>query len=453
MAQPFTAQPFTRPRLSRRRFLSLTGTAAAAGALAGCSSPIVSGLIGTDPNAGKLTYWNLFGGGDGANMVKMEDGFRAANPKVPLEATTLAWGDPYYTKLALATSAGTPPDVAIAHLTRLPLLARANQLTDINSAGAAAAGITQDSFIPAAWDKSTVDGVTYAVPIDTHPFVLYYNTDVAQQAGLLDGNGTLKPIQGVDEFVSALKAAQQVTGEWGGVININADPATSWRWFATLYYGQGGRVVDDNGTNLLFDDDLAAKALDLMGSLTGSQHLMPNSVAESGTASIFSTGKAGFLLDGVWQVTTYQTAGTPFSMTPIPALLGSQPASYADSHALVIPRNPNRSAEATANSVALIKSLLDQSFTWAEGGQVPAFKPVQDSTEFKDLKPQANYVQAAYTANYDPDAWYTGAGSAFQVLMGSAAGSVLAGAASTSAAVAAMRSGLKRYTTTVPPVA
>lgn len=439
-------------RFSRRRLLALAGAAGAAGALAGCSSPITSGLIGTDPNAGKLTYWNLFGGGDGANMIKMEDAFRAANPQIPLEATTLAWGDPYYTKLALATSAGTPPDVAIAHLTRLPLLARANQLTDVNAAGAASAGITKDSFTPAAWDKATVDGVTYAVPIDTHPFVLYYNTDVAKQAGLLGPDGALKPIQGADELVAAFKAAQKVTGEWGGVVNINADPATSWRLFATLYYGQGGKVVGDNGTQLLFDDDLAAKSLDLMGSLTGAQRLMPNSVAESGTASIFSTGKAGFLLDGVWQVTTYQTAGTPFSMTPIPALLGDKPTSYADSHALVIPRNPNRSAESTANAVALIKSLLDQSFTWAEGGQVPAFKPVQDSTEFKDLKPQANYVQAAYTANYDPDAWYTGAGSAFQVLMGSAAGSVLAGAASTSSAVAAMRSGLERYTTTVPPV-
>jgi multiple sugar transport system substrate-binding protein len=31
-----------------------------------------------------------------------------------------------------------------------------------------------------------VDGTTYAVPIDTHPFVLYYNTELAEQAGLLD---------------------------------------------------------------------------------------------------------------------------------------------------------------------------------------------------------------------------------------------------------------------------
>jgi multiple sugar transport system substrate-binding protein len=298
-----------------------------------------------------------------------------------------------------------------------------------------------------------VDGKTYAVPLDTHPFVLFYNTDIAKKAGLLAPDGTLKPIEGRDAFVSALQAAQKVTGQWGAVVNINADPGTSWRWFATLYHGLGGELVTDNGTRLLFDDDLAAQALEFMGDLTGKLKLMPNSVAESGTATIFSSGQAGFLLEGEWQTTTYKTAGTPFSVVPIPALLGDKRVAYADSHALVIPANPQRSATDTQHAAQLIRSLLDSSLTWAEGGHVPAWKPVQDSDAFRALKPQANYVQAAYDARYDPDAWYTGAGSPFQVLMGSAAGGVQSGTLSVASAVETMRSGLIRYTQTLPPVA
>jgi len=442
------AQPMT-----RRGFLSLAGAATAAGALAGCGgSPVVASLTGADPNAGSLTYWNLFGGGDGANMISMEDAFRKAHPRVPLQATTLAWGNPYYTKLSLATSSQKSPDVAIAHLTRLPLLARAGQLTDVVAAGAGQAGITKDKFTPAAWSKATVDGKTYAVPLDTHPFVLYYNLDVAKKAGLLGSDGKLKSIHGKAEFISALQAAKKVTGQWGAVVNINADTATSWRWFATLYYGLGGQVVGTNGTKLLLDDAKAAQALEFMGQLTGKLKLMPNSVDQAGVSSIFSSGKSGFLLDGVWQLPTYQTAGTHFSMVPIPALLGPAPASYADSHALVIPANPGRSAADTRNAVMFIRSLLDHSLVWAGGGHVPAWKPVQQSSAFQKLKPQSNYVQAAYTAHYDPDAWYTGAGSDFQTLMGSAAGSVLAGTSSVSAAIASMRAGLTRYTTTPPPV-
>jgi multiple sugar transport system substrate-binding protein len=439
--------------LSRRGFLSLAGATAVTGAVAGCSSsPVVASLTGSDPNAGKLTYWNLFGGGDGANMVAMEDAFRKAHGGVPLEATTLAWGNPYYTKLSLATASNKSPDVAIAHLTRLPLLARAGQLSDVVAAGVGQVGITKDSFTPAAWSKATVDGKTYAVPLDTHPFVLYYNLDVARRAGLLGSDGTLKPIHGKDEFIAALQAAKKVTGQWGGVVNINADTSTSWRWFATLYYGLGGEVVGSNGTKLLLDDAKAAQALEFMGQLTGKLKLMPNSVDQAGVSSIFSSGKAGFLLDGVWQLPTYETAGTKFSMLPIPALLGNTPASYADSHALVIPANPNRSAADTHNAALFIRALLDNSLTWAKGGHVPAWKPVQTGNGFKALKPQANYVQAAYNAHYDPDAWYTGAGSDFQTLMGSAVGGVLSGTSSVSAAIASMRSGLTRYTTTPPPV-
>jgi multiple sugar transport system substrate-binding protein len=439
-------------RMSRRGFLGLVGGVALGGAVAGCSSPLTAGLTGTNPNAGRLTYWNLFGGGDGANMVKMENAFQAANPKIPVESTTLAWGNPYYTKLSLAAASGKPPDVAIAHLTRLPLLARAGLCSDVVKAGVGDVGITKDKFTPAAWSKATVDGTTWAVPLDTHPFVLFYNTDLAKKAGLLGADGKLKPITGQQDFIAALQAMKRATGTWGGVITINTDPATNWRWFATLYYQLGGQVVGDNGTTLLLDDEKAATVLKLMGQLTGKLGLMPNSVDPTGTSSLFASGKAGFLLDGEWQIPTYQTAGTHFSVVPIPAIVSETQAAYADSHSLIIPSSTGRSAEQTRHAVQFIRSLLDNSLIWAGGGHVPAWLPVQKSKQFAALSPQANYVSAAYNAHYDPDAWYSGAGSDFQILMGSAIAGVQSGTTSTSAAISTMRSGLKRYTKTPPPV-
>ena len=48
-----------------------------------------------------------------------------------LQAATFAWGNPYYTKLSLATLGDKPPDVAVSHLTRAQNLAQANLLTPI----------------------------------------------------------------------------------------------------------------------------------------------------------------------------------------------------------------------------------------------------------------------------------------------------------------------------------
>ena len=79
-------------------------------------------------------------------------------------------------------------------MSRLPLLAQADLVEPIKDA-VGAAGITADKFTPAAWSKATVDGTPYAVPLDTHPFVLFYNADLAKKAGLLNAAGDdLKPM-------------------------------------------------------------------------------------------------------------------------------------------------------------------------------------------------------------------------------------------------------------------
>jgi multiple sugar transport system substrate-binding protein len=171
------------------------------------------------------------------------------------------------------------------------------------------------------------------------------------------------------------------------------------------------------------------------------------------SSTLFSQGKVGFLFDGVWQLPTYSgVKGLDFNMVPFPALLGDKPVAYADSHALAIPSSAGRPAQRTADAVAFIKGLLDQSATWAGGGHVPAWLPVQTSSEFKKLQPQSNYTEAAFNAVYDPPGWYTGAGSDFQTAMGSVIASVLNGGTSPKAGVAALTTSLKKFSTARSPV-
>ena len=71
---------------------------------------------------------------------------------------------------------------------------------------------------------------------------------------------------------------------------------------------------------------------------------------------------------------------------------------------------------------------------------------------FLTLKPQSNYIKAAFNAVYDPVAWYTGAGSDFQNSMGAVITNVLAGSTSPKGGVSAMKASLKTFTTALPPV-
>jgi len=137
-----------------------------------------AGVAGTELDPGTVTYWNLFGGGDGARMLTMLDTYRTTHPN-PLEAATFTWGNPYYTKVSLATLGGAPPDVAIAHLTRQTNLSEADLLTEITDDMLALVGLKPSDFSPKPWEAQKVDGRTYAIPFDLHPFVLSTSTSTS----------------------------------------------------------------------------------------------------------------------------------------------------------------------------------------------------------------------------------------------------------------------------------
>jgi len=439
------------PHLTRRGLLRAAFAGAGFAALAGCSTPVGAGLANTRLDPGTVDYWNLFGGGDGVRMQQMEDGYRKAHPDTKLQAVTLSWGDPYYTKLSLATVGGKPPNVAVSHLTRMKTLVQAGLLQELHPDDLARHGMTPDKFNQRAWQASLVDGKIYAIPIDTHPFVLFYNTDVCEKAGLLDSNGQLVPIVGEEAFADALTKVKQVTGAYGATHGINADSASCWRLFQTFYSQLEGEVLAENGTEIVLDDAKAKRVLDYLRSLTVEKGLIPVSDYQ-GAIALFADGKAGFHLNGEWEITTFQTAKMPFSMTLVPNVFGGPHAVQADSHTLVLPVLPGQDHAQLDLSLGFVKSMLDQSDVWAAGGHVPAWQPYASSDAYRQLNPQHSYAAAADTAVYDPPGWYSGSGSVFETIMGSAVGGVESGQFSPDVAIAQIRSKLSVLAKTAPPV-
>ena len=432
--------------LSRRALLRGTAATAALG-LTGCS-----GLTPGRDTSGSLDYWNLFGGGDGVRMTQMLDTFRTANPAVELSAVTLTWGNPYYTKLALATLGDKPPDVAVSHLTRMKTLVSSDLLEELRPADLARHGITADKFTPRAWQAGLVDGKAYAIPIDTHPFVMFYNTDICKKADLLDSSGGLKPLDSPEKFTEAMRKAKEISGAYGGVVAINNDTSTPWRIFQSLYAQLGGEMLADEGRRVVIDDAKATQVLAFLQSLTKSG-LFPAGIDYQGAIATFANGQSGFYFQGEWEISTFQTAKMPFSMTLFPNIYGgSKYAVQADSHTLVIPRQPDPDQGRLDRSLLLVRSMLDQSKTWAEGGHVPAWLPFRDSADYRAMTPQSNYSAAADAAVYDPPGWYSGSGSNFEIITGSAIATVLGGQQSPADALAQMRGQLQNLSTTASPI-
>lgn len=394
-----------RRQLLKRGGLALAGLGAA-GLLSACGGSAAAS------ETAQLRFWHLLSGGDGIKMQAMIDSANDSQNAWHVNPTVLAWGSPYYTKLAMASAGGRPPELAIMHAARVPGYAPGGLLDPWDMGLLAENGISAEDFAPRIWENSQVDGQVFSIALDSHPFILMYNTEVADKAGALGANGQLEEITSPDRFIEAAQEMAKVTGKHGLSYGYLNDGAQMWRMFYTLYL-QHGAVIDlVPGQKAVVDRDVAVDVLEFIGTLLDGT--IATASGDGGTAIAEFAGKdSGMFAGGVWELPTMMSAGVPLDAMPIPTLFGT-PAAYADSHAFVLPHQNSPDEQKRRDSYAFVANLLKGSLNWAQAGHIPAYQPVVSSAEYKELLPQAHYAGAADIINYDPRAWFTGSGSDFQ---------------------------------------
>lgn len=396
--------------LTRRQMLvgslAAVGGVAAIGSLAGCA-PGASAADGVR----NLDYWHLLSGGDGINMAGLVDDVNALDHGYKAIQTVLAWGAPYYTKLAMASVGGRAPDTAIMHASRVAGYAPGGLLDPWDLDLLAENGVEESDFLDRVWAKGGLNGKQYSIALDSHPFIMMYNLDVAEKAGVLGSDGQLAKIDSPDQFLEVARAMQGVTGKHGLSYGYLGDGAQMWRLFYTLYK-QHDADFDLSGPRAEVDQDAAVSSLEFIQQLLDDTICTPS--GDYGTAvSEFMSGESGLFFTGVWELPTAKSSGLNFDAQPIPTLFGT-PAAYADSHAFTLPHQSSPNEDQRRATYRFVSDILSNSLAWAEAGHIPAFQPVVKSSEYQALIPQAHYAPAAEILNYDPEAWFTGSGSDFQ---------------------------------------
>ncbi|MFC7328970.1 extracellular solute-binding protein [Marinactinospora rubrisoli] len=424
--------------VGRRGFLAASLAAAGTAALGGCAGPGQGGRL-------RLSQWNLFTGGDGARMVEMHERYQAEHPDVDFRPTTFLWGSPYYTKLATGAAGGRGAHVATLHLSRLRNLAPGRLLDPIPMDRLAEHGVTADGFLPNVWDKCLVDGRLYAVPLDTHPFVTYFNTDICARAGVLDADGRLVETHGRDELFDLLSAVRDVTGRYA----VSVDATGGWRLFWTLYRQQDGRMTFDGG-RVGLDTDKALTALETIA-LLSERGLAPRTSDPPASAANFGNAVAGLLWTGAWEAPTFADAGLPFSMTRFHDVYGNR-RTHADSHAFVFPHQRDPDPRVRDAAVEYVAFMLRNSVLWAEGGHVPAYQPVAESREYRDLYPMSEYRDVAEDIQFDPDIWFSGSAAQMQLEANQAFEALHAGTITPEAALGQFTRAAQRLLDTPAPM-
>jgi multiple sugar transport system substrate-binding protein len=340
-------------------------------------------------------------------MIEMHEAYQAEHPGIDLRATTFTWGAPFYTKVAMGAAGGRGADIATVHVSRLESLAPGRLLDPIDPAMLAEAGIDDTVVLPNIWEQCFFDGQLYAVPIDTHVLIQYYNLDVCREAGVLDADGRLVEVSGLDDYLDLLREIQGVTGTYG----LSLDTWNPWSNFWTLYRQQDGDIVFGED-DYEMDDDKALAAMEVLYRLS-EEGLSPRHSRDADTAANLVNARSGLMVHGNWEIPTLEAAGTDFSATQFPAVFGNH-RTRGDSHCYVLPHQRDRDPERTRAAVEYAAWMLRNSLTWARGGHIPAYQPVVESAEYDELQPQAEYREAAENVQFEPQAWFSGSAGRLQ---------------------------------------
>lgn len=369
-----------------------------------------------------VVWWDFLGGGDGVRMKQLISDFNKQHDgNIEIQATTLDWGVPFYTKVQTSAAVGEAPDVMTYHSSRIPLALTQNLLKEITADDWKAMGISEADYAPAIWGAISSDGKQYAVPLDTHPIVLYYNKDILGKAGLIDGNGKPTGLNGADNFKAAMQKAKDAGAKWG-IAGVTADGNFMYRTIYSLMGQQDGTLM--TGDKFL-DGDNAKKlenALAVLSDWTKSGLQSPYTDYPSAVA-LFTSGQATMMINGVWEVPTMtdlHKQGKLFEWGAIELpVIFAHPSTYADSHVFAIPNNQGKemSAEKHAAVLEVMAWMNKNSLFWATAGHIPAYGPIAAMDEYKKMEPNATYSPLTANMIYDPPSKLFGvAGPIFDVL-------------------------------------
>lgn len=340
------------------------GAGAAGGGAATTSCPDTA-------QGARVAMWSPLTGPDGAIMTQLTTRFNEENAQ---KIQVLHVPQPeYLQKLTTAAGGNTLPELTIIRASDIGEMAVRNVIKPMGNAALTILGGSNlaGEFPESIWQGGEYNGQRYAVPLDVHPLVLYYNKDMFQQAGITVP--TDRPMTR-QEFEAAADALNKdgVSGIAIGSLAV---------LFETILNQFGGSVVNEDGTQATFNSDAGVQALTYLQQIH--QKYSPGlSGAGDPEVTRFQQGKAAMVIHGPWQIPNLMRLPTTgVAMVP---QFGNQFAVWGNSHALALTSDdPARQAAAAC----WVGWLSENSSLWATAGMIPARESVRTSEELKTVAP------------------------------------------------------------------
>jgi ABC-type glycerol-3-phosphate transport system substrate-binding protein len=199
-----------------------------------------------------ITVWGFVWTADWLDEIA--PGFEAEHPGVTVNVERFEY-DPYQDMVLTTLASGTGvPDVVTLDPMWAGDLIRNETLLPLDKAEAE---LNPADFVPGGWNMYQWQGVQYGIPLDLDFNLLFYRKDVYDAAMQTLGQSEFPT--STEDF---LALAKQVTADTGkpAVIIYDGD---YYAWYQSFLAPMGGNLINDEGTEYVFNSDVGVDALQL----------------------------------------------------------------------------------------------------------------------------------------------------------------------------------------------
>ena len=220
-------------------FAGCGGSETSSAGTAGTADTAASAASETDaPLEGEITFWHSFTQGARMDAIqKAADAFMQENPGVKINIETYSWGD-FNTKWNAGITTGDLPDISTAQGTgEVVEMINAGVINPVDDI---VDEIGRDRFSTNALADMTMDGAVYGIPYYSHAQVMWYRTDLLEQAGL-------EIPQTWDEFYDAAVALTK-DGTYGAAFSCSPNDLLCSRYLNYYVVSAGGSLLNDDLT-------------------------------------------------------------------------------------------------------------------------------------------------------------------------------------------------------------
>jgi multiple sugar transport system substrate-binding protein len=268
--------------------------------LAGCgregtaSSPEETGQdVSEGPATGTISIWAM--GAEGEKLPELVKEFEDANPDVTVDVTAVPW-DSAHDKFTTAIAAGETPDAAMVGTTWM------GEFAGLGALDPTPPSIDSGAFFEGAWGTTEVDGTSYGVPWYVETRLVYYRTDLAEQAGWSE------PPTDWDGFKQMASDMQSKAGAEYGV-GLQAGGVGSWQTVMPFAWSNGAELTKDDGGAYNFDDPKTAEAVEYYQSFFTEGIADKDAPAQPTTEPDFVSGRVPMFISGPWMMSAVEAQG------------------------------------------------------------------------------------------------------------------------------------------------